>query len=259
MRETLIAGNWKMNMDWNDAMSFFTDLIAKESVSDWDGVEVAVIPPFPYLRHFFEFRSNASSGLKVGAQNCAQFEQGAYTGEVSASMLKSVGADYVIIGHSERRSIFNETDEALNAKTRIALDQGLKVIFCCGESESEREEGIQNEVIARQLEDGLNGMSVKDLSNIVIAYEPVWAIGTGKTATPDQAQDMHKFIRNWISEKHSGDLADAIRILYGGSVKPENAREILAQPDIDGGLIGGASLKLGDFTELIQIAHSLGH
>ena len=193
----------------------------------------------------------AGSQLQLGAENCSEHDKGAYTGEVSASMVKSTGASHVILGHSERRQYFGENNEQLLAKTRLALANDLKPIFCVGEVLEERENGSYNDVVRGQVE-ALFELTPEEFSNIVIAYEPVWAIGTGKTATAEQAQDMHAHIRKVISEKYGNDIADNTSILYGGSCKPSNARELFAKPDVDGGLIGGASLKAADFMGIIE-------
>jgi triosephosphate isomerase len=190
--------------------------------------------------------------MTLGAQNCASEPSGAYTGEVSAMMIKSTGAEYVIIGHSERRSYYHEDDRLLNKKTILALNSGLKVIFCCGEVKGEREEGKHFIVVKRQLEEGLFTLPPEEMKKVVIAYEPVWAIGTGLTATPDQAQEMHKYIRSLVREKYGIECAEELTILYGGSCKPSNAQEIFSKPDVDGGLIGGASLKKEDFVAIVE-------
>ena len=190
--------------------------------------------------------------MSLGAENCADKEKGAYTGEVSASMVRSTGADYVILGHSERRAYYNETPEILKEKVNLALQNNLKVIFCIGEVLEEREAGKQNKVVGAQLEGSLFDLTKEQFSNIVLAYEPVWAIGTGKTATAEQAEEMHAFIRKTIENKFGAEAAENVSILYGGSCKPSNAREIFSKPDVDGGLIGGAALKAADFEAIID-------
>ncbi|MEM7299380.1 MAG: triose-phosphate isomerase, partial [Bacteroidota bacterium] len=194
----------------------------------------------------------SNANISIGAQNCHQEESGAYTGEVSGSMLTSIGTKYVVLGHSERREYFGETDNLLSVKVKHALSQGLVPIFCCGEKLEIRETGDHEKVVGEQVETSLFGLSAEEIQHVVIAYEPVWAIGTGKTASAEQAQEMHAFIRNLIVNKYATEVAQEISILYGGSVKPGNAKEIFAQSDVDGGLIGGASLKSRDFTDIIK-------
>ena len=202
-----------------------------------------IAPPYTHLSRVNDLIDN----VKLAAQNCASEESGAYTGEVSPDMLKSSGVEYVIIGHSERRSFYHEDDELLNKKAKLAISKGLKPIFCCGEVLEEREQGRHKDVIREQLSVGLAGLGKEDINKVVIAYEPVWAIGTGVVATPDQAQEMHKFIRDLLVELFDQEVAANMTILYGGSCKPSNASELFANPDVDGGLIGGASLKAEDF------------
>lgn len=216
------------------------------------GCTVIVCPPYTSL----SLASSLLKGsiIKLGAQNMYFEEQGAFTGEISAAMLKSAGCEYVIIGHSERRTIFRETNGMINLKIKKALGSGLKPVFCIGETLEEREKGITNEVLKTQLEEGLAGLGEDDVNKIIIAYEPVWAIGTGRTATPEQAQEAHKFIRNVIGEKFSPAVAGNIIIQYGGSVKPDNAAELLKQEDIDGALVGGACLKADSFLSIIRSA-----
>lgn len=213
--------------------------------------EIVLIPPFIHLSGIHSLIGNAKN-LFLGAQNCHQVKQGAYTGEVSAAMLVSAGVTYVVLGHSERREYFGETDELLKEKVKHALDNRLTPIFCCGERLESREAGTHEEVVGEQIANALFDLSEEEMIRLVIAYEPVWAIGTGKTATADQAQEMHAFIRTKIAEKFNEQVASNISILYGGSVKPGNAKEIFDQPDVDGGLIGGASLKSRDFTDIIK-------
>jgi triosephosphate isomerase len=250
MRKKIVAGNWKMNMDLAEGLKFAgtIDKYFKENPSD--KATVILCPPFIHLAGMNEVLKHGKVAL--GAQNCASEASGAYTGEISAWMVKSTGAQYVIIGHSERRSYYHEDDKLLNKKTLLAINSGLKVIFCVGEVKSEREEGQHFLIVRRQLEEGLFSLTEEQMDMIVIAYEPVWAIGTGLTASPDQAQEMHKFIREQVKEKYGNDCAKKVPILYGGSCKPSNAAEIFSKPDVDGGLIGGAALKKEDFTAIVE-------
>ncbi len=211
---------------------------------------VIICTPFIHLASVSEVIDHSVIGL--GAENCADKEKGAYTGEVSAAMVKSTGAEYVILGHSERRQYYNETPEILKEKVKLALANGLKVIFCCGETLEEREEGRQNDVVKAELDGSVFNLSADEWKNIILAYEPIWAIGTGKTATSDQAEEMLAYIRGIVADKYGKQAADDTTILYGGSCKPGNAKELFAKPDIDGGLIGGASLKAADFKAIID-------
>lgn len=248
MRDKIVAGNWKMNND----LAQTEDLLSKIKVQ-WEekpGVRVIVAPPFTNLYHAFD--SLRETPIEVAAQNMNENKEGAFTGEISASMLKSVGVKTVILGHSERRSIFKETDEVLAKKVNAALENDMEVIFCCGEELAERKAERHFEVVKEQLEKGLFQIPADAWKKVVIAYEPVWAIGTGETASPEQAQEMHAFIRKTISQKYDDKVASAVAILYGGSVKPSNAKEIFAKEDVDGGLIGGASLKAEDFLSLVR-------
>ena len=247
-RLPFIAGNWKMNKTVGEALELVRSL--KASISGTEGVEVAVAPPFTALHAVF--RELAGSSIRLAAQNLFYEEKGAFTGEVSSLMLKEVGCQYVIVGHSERRQLFGETDETVNRRLKIALMQGLNPIFCIGETLKEREGEKTFLVLGRQLEGGLKDLGEKDLKNMVIAYEPVWAIGTGKTATPLQAEEVHRFIRKRIKESYSQELAERIRIQYGGSVTPENVRGLMDQEDIDGALVGGASLKPDTFLKIVR-------
>jgi len=253
MRKTLIAGNWKMNLDYNEALSLITDLVRIEKQNSWS-CDVAVFPPFLYVRDAIEMTKDLSSSVAVGAQNCAATANGAYTGEVSASMLNGINAQMVLVGHSERRMYYGESSEVLKKKMLQAFDNQIQPVYCCGEALEDRKAGRQNEVIKSQLEEVLFGLSTDQIKQTIVAYEPVWAIGTGETASPEQAQDMHAFIRSVMSEKFGSQIADQLRILYGGSMKPANANELLSQPDVDGGLIGGASLKSADFAQIIAAA-----
>jgi len=249
MRKKIIAGNWKMFNDISETQNLITKLISGLSGLTLK-CEVIICPPYTSLNEAGNLVKN--SPVKLGAQNMHFEENGAFTGEISASMLKSVGCEYVILGHSERRTIFGEGDELINKKVIKALNSGLKPIFCVGETLSERETGTTFDVIKRQITLGLNNVSAIELSKIVLAYEPVWAIGTGKTASPEQAQEVHAFIRNLIKELYSNDEAEKIVIQYGGSVKPENATELLRQTDIDGALVGGACLKADSFIAIVR-------
>jgi triosephosphate isomerase len=247
-RLPFIAGNWKMNKTVREALDLVKQL--KASISKVEGVEVAVAPPFTALYAVRKELEGSSIGL--AAQNLFWEEKGAYTGEVSPPMLKEIGCQYVILGHSERRQVFGETDEAVNRKIRAALGQGLMVIFCIGETLKEREEGKTFSVIEKQAIGGLKGISREEMKRIVVAYEPVWAIGTGKTATPEQAEEIHRFIREKLGRLFSGEIAGGVRIQYGGSVTPENIKGLMNQEDIDGALVGGASLKADTFAKIVR-------
>lgn len=250
MRKQIVAGNWKMNKNLQEGIDLAKSLNEYFSEKPAEKCEVILCPPFIHLGSFGSIVN--AQGLSFGAQNCASEVSGAYTGEVSADMILSTGASYVILGHSERRSYYNEDDALLNKKTILALSKGLKVIFCCGEVKDERIAEKQFEVVQQQLEEGILNLPVEDLKNIVIAYEPVWAIGTGLTATPEQAQDMHKFIRDLVAKHYGTEVANDMTILYGGSCKPSNAAELFSKPDVDGGLIGGAALKKDDFVGIVE-------
>lgn len=249
MRKKIVAGNWKMNKNLQDGVALAKEL-NEMLVADKPNCDVVICTPFIHLASVAQLLNPEVLGL--GAENCADKVSGAYTGEVSAEMVKSTGAQYVILGHSERRAYYGETAEILKEKVNLALANGLKVIFCIGEVLEEREAGKQNEVVKAQLEGSLFDLSNEEFANIILAYEPVWAIGTGKTATAEQAEDMHAFIRNVIAEKFGAAAADETSILYGGSCKPSNAKEIFAKPNVDGGLIGGAALKAADFKGIID-------
>lgn len=248
MRKNIVAGNWKMNTTLDEGVELANNvntlLQGKKANCD-----VIVCVPFTHLTSVNAVLDPAL--VKLGAENCSEHAKGAYTGEVSASMVKSTGAEYVILGHSERRQYFGENNAQLLAKTKLALENGLRPIFCVGEVLEERENGTYNEVVKAQVE-ALFDLSAEDFGQIVVAYEPVWAIGTGKTATADQAQDMHAHIRAVIAEKYGKEVADNTSILYGGSCKPGNAKELFAKADVDGGLIGGAALKAEDFMGIIE-------
>ncbi len=246
MRKPFLAGNWKMNHDRKAATDFAGAL--KKGLGDAPSkADLAVFPPYPYLMPLAE--TLAGSGVEVGAQEMHEQDAGAFTGAVSASMILDAGCTLVLIGHSERRLYFQETDAGVNHKVKKALAKGLKPVMCIGETLEQREGGETEAVILRQLEGGLEGLSSPE--TLTVAYEPVWAIGTGKTASPEQAQQVHGRIRAWLSERF-GTEADDTRILYGGSVKPGNVKELMAQTDVDGGLVGGASLRADSFLDIIQ-------
>jgi len=249
MRKKIVAGNWKMNMNLQDGVALAKEL-NETLTAEKPNCGVVICTPFIHLASIAQFLNQDIIGL--GAENCADKEKGAYTGEVSAEMVKSTGAQYVILGHSERRGYYGETPEILKEKVQLALKNDLKVIFCIGESLEEREANKQNEVVKAELEGSVFNLSEEDFRKIVIAYEPIWAIGTGKTATADQAEEIHAYIRSTIAEKYGAVVADDTTILYGGSCKASNAPELFAKPDIDGGLIGGASLKAADFKGIID-------
>jgi triosephosphate isomerase len=251
MRNKIVAGNWKMNLTIEEGFKLAAEvkqIIEKEKYKSG----VILCTPFIHLNGIAKIVEGSS--LETGAQNCSTEISGAYTGEVSAQMIKSTGAGWVIIGHSERRSIFNETNEQLLRKTKAALDAGLRVIFCCGEILAERETGTHFKTVKKQLDEGLFSLPESSFKEVVVAYEPVWAIGTGVTATPGQAQEMHKYIREQIEEVYGKIVAQSTILLYGGSCKPSNAAELFVNPDVDGGLIGGASLKAEDFCGIIMAA-----
>ena len=246
-RKRIVAGNWKMNNDLEETRSLLAELTAMELPSE---VEVIVAPSFTNLQTAVEI--TRSSPIEVAAQNMHHAASGAFTGEVSAAMLKSLGVNTVILGHSERRAYFNEHSALLAEKVSTTVSQGMKVIFCFGEELADREADNHFELVKQQLIQGLFHLPADAWDQIVLAYEPVWAIGTGRTASPDQAQEMHAFIRATIADGFNDEVADKLRILYGGSVKPANATEIFGKPDVDGGLIGGASLKAGDFAAIVR-------
>ena len=252
MRKPFVAGNWKMNTDSHTGVEL-VERIASGSVETAGlSVTVAVCPPFVYLQAVAKALS--SSSIAVGAQDMYFEPEGAFTGEISASMLKDVGCLYCLCGHSERRHVIGEFDELINKKVAAAIAGGLLPILCVGELLGEREASQTNEVVTRQVKEGLAGLSAEKLMAVTIAYEPVWAIGTGLTATPEQAQEVHEFIRKLLGQMYDEKIAEEIRILYGGSVKPNNAAELMGQKDIDGSLVGGASLKADDFLAIIQAA-----
>ena len=249
MRKNIVAGNWKMNKTLQEGIALAKEL-NEVLANERPNCDVIICTPFIHLASVTPLVDSDKIG--VGAENCADKESGAYTGEVSAAMVASTGAKYVILGHSERRAYYHETPEILKEKVRLALANGLTPIFCVGEVLEEREAGKQNEVVYGQLAGSLFDLSAEEFSRLIIAYEPVWAIGTGKTATAAQAQEIHAYIRSVIAEKYGKDVADNTSILYGGSCKASNARELFANPDVDGGLIGGASLKAADFKGIID-------
>ncbi|EPT32847.1 triose-phosphate isomerase [Phocaeicola abscessus] len=249
MRRKIVAGNWKMNMNLQDGVALAKELNETLKVEKLR-CGVVICTPFIHLASIASFLDQEI--IELGAENCADKESGAYTGEVSAEMVRSTGAHYVIIGHSERREYYHETPEILKEKVRLALKQDLKVIFCIGESLAEREAGRQNEVVKAELEGSVFDLTAEDFAKIIIAYEPIWAIGTGKTATADQAQEIHAYIRSTIADRYGKKVAEETTILYGGSCKAGNAPELFGKPDIDGGLIGGASLKVADFKGIID-------
>ena len=250
MRKKIVAGNWKMNLELNEGVALATEINKFFNANPLNEKEVVLCTPFIHLS--MVSRLLDAPGLTAGAQNCNDHKSGAFTGEVSAAMIKSTGAGSVIIGHSERRTCYGETDELLAAKTNEALRNGLRVIFCCGEVLAERESGIHFEVVKRQLEQGLFVLPAEEFRKCIIAYEPVWAIGTGVTASPAQAQEMHRYIRSLTEKKYGKDMAENTTILYGGSCKASNAAELFANPDVDGGLIGGASLVREEFCNIVK-------
>lgn len=248
MRKKIVAGNWKMNLDLNEGIALAKEL--KEIVdADKPNCDVVICTPFIHLASVTPIVGDA---IGVGAENCADKMAGAYTGEVSASMIASTGAKYVILGHSERRAYYHETSEILKEKVKHALAHGLTPIFCIGEVLEEREANKQNEVVKKQISEALFDLSAADFSKLILAYEPVWAIGTGKTATSEQAQEIHAYIRSVVADKYGKEVADNVSILYGGSCNPANAKELFSNPDVDGGLIGGASLKATNFKGVID-------
>jgi triosephosphate isomerase (TIM) len=254
MRKILIAGNWKMNAGPTEAK-----VLADEMVEIWKGKEFsqeALICP-PYVSLPFVVKSFRDSFFKTGAQNVSNEDNGAYTGEISTSMLKELTCSYVILGHSERREYFNETDDFIAKKVLKVLDDNMRPILCVGEKLEDRKAGNHQRIVKNQLKVVLDQVDKSHAENFVVAYEPVWAIGTGETASPQQAQDMHEFIRTFIASEWNAETADKVRILYGGSMKPGNAEELLSQSDVDGGLIGGASLKADSFSEIMTIADQI--
>jgi triosephosphate isomerase len=253
MRKKIVAGNWKMNQDYASGVSLFSEIVNMLR-DEKKGDQIAIICS-PYI-HLNSLAKLGGEVVKIGAQNCHQNDSGAFTGEISAGMIKSVGCEYVIIGHSERRQYFAESNELLAAKTIKVLENNLCPIFCIGETLDERNNGTYFDVLKNQLNEGVFGLSADDFAKVVIAYEPVWAIGTGLTATSEQAQEVHAYIRKEIAARYTAEIADQTTILYGGSCNPKNAAELFAQADIDGGLIGGASLKSRDFVDIVKAFNS---
>ncbi len=253
-RKPSIGGNWKMNLDTAGVKALTGDLLKVLDTSIADTVDVTVFPPFPYLAPVAGALCDAGSQLQVGAQDAWATPNGAFTGEVSLSMLKDVGVSTVLVGHSERRHVIGESDELVNEKLLAALDAGFEVVLAIGEKLEQRESGKTNLVNIGQTCLGLAGTTAQQMAKVTLAYEPVWAIGTGKTATPQDAQDAHLAIRQAVGSLHGEDVANALRIQYGGSMKPGNAADLLAQPDIDGGLIGGAALSADDFAAIVRAA-----
>jgi triosephosphate isomerase len=249
MRKPVIAGNWKMYKTVSESVE--TALALKPLVANANYCEVVIAPVFTALKTVADRLEG--SNIRVAGQNCStEVEHGAHTGEVAADMLKDAGASHVIIGHSERRQFYGETDASVSKKARAAVAAGLSAIVCVGETLEERDRGEAERVVSRQLEGGLSGLTASDRDRIIVAYEPVWAIGTGRTATPEQAQEMHAFIRRVFAQRHSREAAENLRILYGGSVKPDNIAGLMAQEDIDGALVGGASLKAASFAQIVN-------
>jgi triosephosphate isomerase len=251
MRQQIVAGNWKMNKTRDEALALASEIAHMMRDEVRGSVQAVLCVPFVHLTGVGKLIENQPN-LALGAQNCHQKASGAFTGEISAAMLQSVGVQYVILGHSERRQYFGESNELLREKTDAALANGLRPIFCCGESLEQREAGVHFDLVCGQLTESLFHLSAEQFGQVVIAYEPIWAIGTGRTATSAQAQEMHARLRSHIAGHYGQAVADATTILYGGSANPGNARELFAQPDVDGGLIGGASLKSRDFVDIVK-------
>jgi triosephosphate isomerase len=250
MRKTVIAGNWKLNNTSKEAIELVT--LLKRDLTDISEVDIIVCPVFTVLADVRDVLNETN--IKIGAQNLFWEDKGAFTGEISAPLIKDAGAEYVIIGHSERRQYFGETNATVNKKIKAALAHGLTPIVCVGENLDQRETDKTFDVIQTQCKESLEGFSAEEMKKMIIAYEPIWAIGTGKTATPEQAQEVHQFIRKLLAEMHSQELADAITIQYGGSVKPDNIKALIGQADIDGALVGGASLKRDSFVAIVKSA-----
>lgn len=252
MRKKIVAGNWKMNLNFEEGVSLFSEIVNMVKDEVVGNQEVIVCSPFIHLSTVSKLAENVKN-VNIGSQNIHQAESGAYTGEVSAAQVKSVGVEYVILGHSERRAYFGESDSLLAEKVNSALKHDLKPIFCIGETQGERESGKYFDIIKTQLTAGVFHLSKEEFAKVVLAYEPVWAIGTGLTASPEQAQEVHAFIRETVANHYDAETAEATTILYGGSCNPSNAPTLFAQQDIDGGLIGGASLKSRDFLEIVKV------
>ncbi|RRD40070.1 triose-phosphate isomerase [Leptotrichia sp. OH3620_COT-345] len=253
MRKVIVAGNWKMNKTVKEAAKFLSEL--KALTTDVKNAEIVIGTPFTALET--AVRETEGSNIKIAAQNMNANDSGAYTGEISPLMLRDLGVEYVILGHSERREYYGETDEIVNEKVKAALKHNLKPILCIGEKLEERENGITEKIVKEQTEKGLAGVSEEDMSSVVIAYEPVWAIGTGKTATPEQAQEVHAFIRKLLTDMYGSEVAEKVTVQYGGSMKADNALELISQKDIDGGLVGGASLEASSFAEIVKAGNSI--
>ena len=251
MRQKIVAGNWKMNKSLEEAHALTSEIMGMVAAEVKGAVKVVLCVPHPYLLPI-KNQLGGNATILVGAQNASEHDSGAYTGEVSVSMIKSIGVPYVIIGHSERRQYFGEDAKLLATKVDKVLAGGLTPIFCCGEPLEIRESGTHETLVKQQVEQSLFHLSVDALKKVVIAYEPVWAIGTGKTASAQQAEDMHAVIRKHLASKYGNEVADTISILYGGSVKADNAKELFSQPNVDGGLVGGASLKSREFVEIAK-------
>ncbi len=247
-RQQIVAGNWKMNMTFNEGRDLAFSIVKKLGPTE---ALALLCPPFIHLNYLASVTKDIAN-VRLGAQNCHYKESGAYTGEISAHMLRSIGVEFVIIGHSERREYFAETNELLAKKTDAVLSEGMRPIFCCGEKLDIRETGTHLDYVGQQIKDSLFHLTETEFPNVVLAYEPIWAIGTGKTATPQQAQEMHAHIRGIVAGRYGSDIADLTTILYGGSCKPSNSKELFSQPDVDGGLIGGAALVAEDFVNIIN-------
>ncbi|QTN39395.1 triose-phosphate isomerase [Cryomorphaceae bacterium] len=252
MGSKMVAGNWKMNHDFPTGIDTVTEVVKQLEGMETPDVAVVIAPSYLHLEAIQQMTEDFPS-LHVSAQDCSSHESGAFTGEVSANMIASIGAQYVILGHSERRAYHGEDGELLLKKLEQAFAAGLRPIYCVGEQLQERYDGKQEAVVQSQLEEVLGDLTEEQMNRVVIAYEPVWAIGTGETATAEQAQEMHAFIRQWLRGRFGDDIAESVSVLYGGSCKPSNAEELFSQPDVDGGLIGGASLKADDFVKLVEI------
>jgi len=250
MRRNIVAGNWKMNKTFEEADDLLFSIAEPLQKLNLDTTQVILCPPVLYAEMFTDIA--LENNFSVGAQNCSNHSEGAYTGEISAAMLKSMDIEYCLVGHSERRKYFNENSKMLAEKVEQLLENEINPIFCCGEVLEDREGNIHFDIVGKQLYEGLFHLSADELDNVIIAYEPVWAIGTGKTASPEQAQEMHAFIRNLVAKKYTQEVANDMTILYGGSCNAKNAKELFALKDVDGGLIGGASLKAEDFLTIIQ-------
>jgi triosephosphate isomerase len=248
-RRPFIAGNWKMNTSYSEITALLSDLLNK--IMESQHTDIVVFPPYVYLQFVRDFIQRTQSSVLLGAQNLSQYAAGAYTGEIAAKMLKDVNCDYVIVGHSERRSYYHETDEIVAQKVLAALKEGLKPVICIGETKEEREANRTKDIVIKQLSAVITEVGIDALKTCIIAYEPVWAIGTGLTATPAQAQEVHAYLRSAIAQENL-EISENIRIIYGGSVNQNNAQELFSMPDIDGGLIGGASLRAEQFAHICQ-------